>query len=595
MPGAEFHTNDVAVKVNGQPLSAAVQAAVAQVAVDETLHAPAQCTLMLHDPDGGVVTAAGAALGRPLEVAISQGGTGQTPLFAGEVVALEAEFDGGGSFAVVRAMDKSHRLLRGRKTRTFLQVSYDDVVRTVAQETGLTAQVDATGVVHPYILQANRTDWELLTELAAEIGYDLTVAGTALRFKRPAVTTAAPTAGDVDQPAQARQLVKGVNLLAVHAALRATDQVSTVEVRGWDPVRKQAVVATAATGSATGSTAGVAPSAAATAFSSRPQLVSTGVPYRTQAAAQRAATGLAHQQTSAFAELTGTAVGDPELRAGTAVSLGGVGAPFDGKYVLTTVRHTSDPDEGYTTEFTVVGGQDRSLLALGGGAAGTPGGGRASAQYGVVTGIVTNNKDPESRFRVKVKFPWLSDAEESEWAPVAQAMVGNAYGAALLPEVNDEVLVAFDHGDVRAPVVLGGLYNGIDKPAETSAVVVKNGKVVSRRLETRTKQRMVFSDDQGTKQGLSLHTGDDQQVVTLDQTGGSVTVTGKKIVIKSSAQTVEITAAQDVKVKAGAGMTLEATGALELKGSTVKIQGQASAELAASGPTTVKGAVVKIN
>lgn len=212
-----------------------------------------------------------------------------------------------------------------------------------------------------------------------------------------------------------------------------------------------------------------------------------------------------------------------------------------------------------------------------------------------MTGIVTNNKDPESRFRVKVKFPWLSDAEESEWAPVAQAMVGNAYGAALLPEVNDEVLVAFDHGDVRAPVVLGGLYNGIDKPAETSAVVVKNGKVVSRRLETRTKQRMVFSDDQGTKQGLSLHTGDDQQVVTLDQTGGSVTVTGKKIVISSSAQTVEITAAQDVKVKAGAGMTLEATGALELKGSTVKIQGQASAELAASGPTTVKGAVVKIN
>src|SRR5271170_858207 len=80
--------------------------------------------------------------------------------------------------------------------------------------------------------------------------------------------------------------------------------------------------------------------------------------------------------------------------------------------------------------------------------------------YGVAVGIVSNNKDPMNLGRVRMKFPWLSDDHESDWTRMASLMAGPGRGAYFLPEVNDEVLVAFEHGDVRRPYVIGGMWNG---------------------------------------------------------------------------------------------------------------------------------------
>ena len=85
--------------------------------------------------------------------------------------------------------------------------------------------------------------------------------------------------------------------------------------------------------------------------------------------------------------------------------------------------------------------------------------------YGVCEGIVVDNEDPEQQGRIKVKLPWFDDETVTEWCRVRQAYAGNGYGMFFIPEVDDEVLVAFIHGDLRLPVILGGLYNGIDKPA----------------------------------------------------------------------------------------------------------------------------------
>ena len=76
---------------------------------------------------------------------------------------------------------------------------------------------------------------------------------------------------------------------------------------------------------------------------------------------------------------------------------------------------------------------------------------------GVVIGIVTNNNDPDRLGRVKVRFPWLSGSTESHWARVATPMAGNGRGLYFLPEVDDEVLVLFERGDVRFPFVIGAL------------------------------------------------------------------------------------------------------------------------------------------
>src|SRR5262249_39229390 len=92
--------------------------------------------------------------------------------------------------------------------------------------------------------------------------------------------------------------------------------------------------------------------------------------------------------------------------------------------------------------------------------------------YGVVVGVVTNNQDPDDMHRVKVRFPWLSkDTErvESNWARVAAPMTGRGRGQYFLPEVDDEVLVAFEHGQIDHPFVIGSLWNGQDTPPDSNA------------------------------------------------------------------------------------------------------------------------------
>ena len=81
----------------------------------------------------------------------------------------------------------------------------------------------------------------------------------------------------------------------------------------------------------------------------------------------------------------------------------------------------------------------------------------ANRIQGVVIGIVTNNQDPEELKRVKVKFPWLSEEDESYWARICTSVTEAKQNNYELPEVGSEVLVTFEHGDIRFPYILGVL------------------------------------------------------------------------------------------------------------------------------------------
>ena len=166
-----------------------------------------------------------------------------------------------------------------------------------------------------------------------------------------------------------------------------------------------------------------------------PTYVATDMPYRSQAEVDEAAKALADELASSFAEFEGTARGNPKLRAGAAVSIDGLGEPFDGKYTITTSRHRFDPLTGYSTSFSVTGRRDRTMLGL------ASGGGRGQAPAGIVIGQVSDAADPEKAGRVKLTFPWLSDDYVSDWARTVQPGAGKDRGWQVLPEVGDEVLV----------------------------------------------------------------------------------------------------------------------------------------------------------
>lgn len=198
--------------------------------------------------------------------------------------------------------------------------------------------------------------------------------------------------------------------------------------------------------------------------------------------------------------------------------------------------------------------------------------------YGVVVGLVTDNQDPEGLGRVRLRFPWRDDEDQSFWARIATTMAGKDRGSWFLPEVDDEVLVAFDHGDFHHPYVIGALWNGQDTPPQTNS----DGQNNLRQIKSRAGHELTFDDTQGAeKVVLKTKAG---HVITLDDAAGNEKIeikdkTGSnKIVIDSMQNSISLESALQLKIKstqieisADAMLTLKAGAALTLQGAIVKI------------------------
>lgn len=195
--------------------------------------------------------------------------------------------------------------------------------------------------------------------------------------------------------------------------------------------------------------------------------------------------------------------------------------------------------------------------------------------YGVVVGIVTNNRDPDGMHRVKLRFPWLSMDHESHWARVATPMAGGGRGAYFLPEPDDEVLVAFEHGSLEHPFVVGTLWNGKDKPPENN----DDGRNNHRSITSRSGHIVRLDDSDG-----------DERVEIIDKTGSN------RITIKSSANAISIEAQGDIVIKSASGkVTIEGIGIEIMSSTDVKIQAQTTLDASASAQLSIQGAMVKIN
>ena len=191
---------------------------------------------------------------------------------------------------------------------------------------------------------------------------------------------------------------------------------------------------------------------------------------------------------------------------------------------------------------------------------------------GLAVALVTQNQDPDGLGRVRVRFPWFDDTE-SFWARLATPMAGKDRGLVLIPEVDDEVLVGFEREDLRFPYVLGGLWNGVDKPPYDNS----DGNNDTLMFKSRKGHTLTFDDGS-------------QGVVELKhENGGLVKLTDDGILVDDG---------QGNKVsidnKSGA-IKLEASGSLEIKAATITIEATGTLELKASATMTIQGALVNIN
>jgi uncharacterized protein involved in type VI secretion and phage assembly len=301
----------------------------------------------------------------------------------------------------------------------------------------------------------------------------------------------------------------------------------------------------------------------------------------------------------------GVAAGNGAIQPGVTLSVSGAG-PLSGTYPVTRVEHVYRPSTGLVTRFWSGDRRPSSLVDVlsGGRSSASP----ATSHPGLVVGTVTNNKDELRSGRVKVRYPGLSATDESEWARLTAVGGGKGRGMVSVPEVDDEVLVAFEGGDPRQPVVIGGLFG--DKGTIPSWDVADNGQVSSRGLTSRLGHVLQLSDGttdatqfvllQLAGKNHTLRLGKDSAnlevpggtpltitsghaSIAFDKQGG-VTISGTKVTIKAE-QSLEMSA-PSASLKADAKLDLQG-GQAGLTGKVVAVEGEAMASF--------KGKIVMIN
>ncbi len=223
---------------------------------------------------------------------------------------------------------------------------------------------------------------------------------------------------------------------------------------------------------------------------------------------------------------------------------------------------------------------------------------------GVYYAIVCQNKDEElKQARIKVRFPWLDggDQDQLHWAQLATPMSGDKWGWYTLPEVGDLVVVVFIAGDIRQPVVLGGIWNKTDTPAEP----ITDGKNEFRGYKSRSGHRFLLDDSKKGKITLSDKTdmlqltigqfekdggGPNAHTIAKPQGGGTtgvaavsmsgtlkilcpdgkLSIEAKKVTI-SADDKLDVNCATDLTYESGAGLDMSASQAAKVQGSKIDI------------------------
>jgi phage protein D len=336
---------ELTIAVDGTELPHEVTEALVALRVEESLDAAGMFALTLANADLNSTKPKWSdddrfRVGGKVEIKMGPVGE-QEPLMVGEITGLEPAWSGRRSLFTVRGYDRLHRLRRGRKTRSFLDVKDSQVAEQIAGELGLQSEVEDSREVHPYLFQNNQTNVDFLMMRARAVGYELQVADRKLFFRKRRYDRG-----------KVVSLEWGKELESFYPVLTTVPQAQKVVVRGWDRKNKEALVGTASAGDISnlmqGSTLGA--KEAQTFGDAEVHVVDQ--PVASAAEAEQMAKGILEGLALTYVTGEGTTVGNPAIRAGTVVELTELGKRFSGLYYVTATQHVRDT-LGFRTHFTV--------------------------------------------------------------------------------------------------------------------------------------------------------------------------------------------------------------------------------------------------
>jgi phage protein D len=566
MPRHPFYRPDFAVKIEGLTLAADVRNATRSLSYDNNIDTADMFTLQLDNAGLRFCDSALFDVGKNVEIYMGYEGELQ-PMMLGEITALSPSFPQGGAPTItLSGYDKSHRMRANRPTpRSFKYLNASLIASQIALENGLVPIVDPGARVHEQKEQTG-SDWALLQKFADQNYFQVFVHWDKLyfRFPRPQLEMAV--------------LEWGKNLISFSPRLSTSGQRGIQVVQSYNYQLAQSIVSVLPALAVVSDSDDLIERLGSAAVDQLVELgryVSRGEDVRDHLEGAALAKAILQQLLEGLYEGSGSCIGMPELRAGDMIEIRGLGKRFSGKYRLRRVTHTID-DGGYRTTFEVAQRYTTNLLqSLRNKLNDTPPPNKENRIEGIIVAKVKNNiNDPLGR--VQVSFPELSDGNVSRWARVLTFMAGgslsDSWGGYFLPDIGDEVYVAFEHGDIDRPVVVGSVWNGQARPPE-----LNKDQNARKMIKTKTGMQLLFDETPGRERlciqdkpgnAITLSAGSGAEgLIIKDKSGATIalnsqasqerlTITdkaGSSITMDSKTGDITIEAKGNVIIKSGPG------------------------------------------
>ncbi len=582
---------DLSVKINGQALELGVDVLFASAELDMHVNKATMFTMHVVDkaeaglfsgPKYKHLDGSKFKIGAKIEVKAREYGDKMFKTLAKnlEIVSVEPSFGQGKKIMfTIRAYDKTQRMRRGIQSRTFLKMSDADIIKKICGEYGVSPKVTGLATKHDYVIQHSQSDWEFIQARARLSGCVCFVDKDGKLVVSPLEKSANSASVTLEYPEECLKFSPKVN---------AANQVALVETFAYDsntaqPVKSKATIKNVLNG------ASKLKAEVEKGVQKKSKFQITQHPSVKAAIAKELSDSASNRIGMESVEATGLCLGNVSLAAGGKVKIKNVGKRFSGTYIVSGVVHRFSHSGGFVSEFVV-----SNIPSI------------AELLYnkvldrqrenidGVVVGVVTNIEDEEKLGRVKVKFPWLGEEVESDWARVATPMASTSAGVFFPVAINDEVIVAFEQGNPNRPFVLGSLYTKKIEHPNTKAI--EKDKVNFLTFKGRSGHYIEFSEKEGSEE-IAIVGLKGKSYLKFDTNKGNldikmaedVKIACKNLTIDSKGK-INVKAMQDIAFKSNTKFTLVAQ-------QKVAIKGGMSVELATNSGKSVKigPATVNIN